>query len=98
MTLLFETAEQAKDFATRHSGVYRLIETERHVYTNWAPVLQKRSFHARMNPFDWANRDISYSPDMCAQTLAILARTCQVGIPYSMPLALVRRRSRSLLQ
>lgn len=98
LTLLFDTAEQAQSFKARHPRANRLIDTDRHVYTNWEPVLQKRSFDPRMNPFEWARREISYAPDMCARTLVILERTCQIPVPYRAPLALVRRRTRQLLR
>ncbi|MFB2351678.1 hypothetical protein, partial [Priestia megaterium] len=37
LTVIFDTPEEAKAFAT-NSGVERLIDTGRHVYTNWEPV------------------------------------------------------------
>ncbi len=98
LTLLFDTAEQAVAFKARHRRVKRLIDAGPHIYTNWVSVMQKRSFDPRMNPFDWARREITYSPDMCARTLDILGRTCQISIPYRVPLALVRRRTRQMLQ
>ncbi len=98
LTLLFETAEQAMDFKARHGRAARLIDTDRHVYTNWQAVLQKRSFDPRMNPFDWARREITYTPDMCARTLDILERTCQIPISYRLPMALLRRRTQRLLR
>ncbi len=98
LTLLFETAEQAAAFKARHRRASRLIDTDRHIYTNWEPVMQKRSFDPRMNPYDWARREITYSPDMCARTLDILERTCQIPIPFRAPLALVRHRMRQVLQ
>lgn len=98
LTLLFDTGEQASGFAARHPQATRLIDTGMHVYTNWGPILQKRSFDPRLNPFDWARRDISYEPDMCARTLDILERTCLIPIPYRRPMPMVRRLARDLRQ
>ena len=97
LTLLFDTAEQAVAFKARHPRAIRLIDTDRHVYTTWESVLQKRSFDRRMNPFDWARREITYSADMCAPTLEILERTCLIPVPYRVPMALVRHRTRRML-
>ena len=56
-----------------NSGVERLIDTGRHVYTNWQPIMTQRVFHERMNPWKWANREITYTNEMCSRTLDILA-------------------------
>jgi dTDP-4-amino-4,6-dideoxygalactose transaminase len=96
MSVIFEKAEDAKKFA-QHSGVERLIETGRHVYTNWVPVLTQRTFDERMNPFKWANREIKYTAEMCRTTLDILERTCRVSLGAQYPLAIMRLRAMMLL-
>jgi dTDP-4-amino-4,6-dideoxygalactose transaminase len=88
--VIFETAEQANDFAAQNKrGVYRLYDSSRHVYTNWQSVLQQRTAHPDMNPYKWTDRKIEYSPDMCAQSLDILKRTCRIGLGENYPLALM---------
>jgi hypothetical protein len=42
-----------------------------------------------MNPYKWTDRKIEYSPDMCAQSLDILKRTCRIGLGENYPLALM---------
>ena len=93
LSILFESAARASAFAARHKMARHLAASDRHVYTNWEPIMQKRSFDARMNPFDWARREIEYSPDMCTRTLDILDRSCAIDIPYRIPSAVLRRRA-----
>lgn len=96
LTVTFDKPEDAKAFANQ-KGVERLIDTGRHVYTNWEPVFARRTFHERMNPFNWAKRKIEYTPDMCQKTLDILARTCRVSLGPQYPLLMMCLRSRMLL-
>ncbi len=79
--LLLDTPEQAEAFAREAGGVV-LINTGRHVYTEWDPVLRHRgAHHDALNPFALPqNRGcrMDYSPDMCARSLDILRRTVRV--------------------
>jgi dTDP-4-amino-4,6-dideoxygalactose transaminase len=95
LSVIFERAQDAKEFAA-HRGVERLIDTGRHVYTNWEPILAQRTFHARMDPYRWANREIAYSAEMCRKTLDILERTCYVALGPQYPLAVIRLQARKL--
>jgi len=36
-----------------------------------------------MNPFNWAQRKIVYTYDMCKETLDILSRSMNIAIPYN---------------
>jgi dTDP-4-amino-4,6-dideoxygalactose transaminase len=96
LSVIFERAEDAKAFATRR-GVERLIDTGRHVYTNWEPIFAQRTFNERMNPYKWARREITYSPDMCSRTLDILERTCRVSLGAQFPMPVMRWRAKMLL-
>jgi dTDP-4-amino-4,6-dideoxygalactose transaminase len=96
LSVIFERAEDAKAFATQR-GVERLIDTGRHVYTNWEPIFAQRAFNARMDPYKWAHREINYSADMCRSTLDILERTCYVSLGPQYPVALMRLRAKALL-
>jgi dTDP-4-amino-4,6-dideoxygalactose transaminase len=96
LTVIFERPEEAKAFA-KQAGVERLIETNRHVYSNWVPVLTQRTFHERMNPYKWANREITYSADMCRKTLDILERTCRVSLGIQYPPLMMRFRAKMLV-
>jgi dTDP-4-amino-4,6-dideoxygalactose transaminase len=97
LSVIFERPEDASAFAAQR-GVDRLIDSGRHVYTNWEPLFAQRSFHARMNPYKWANREITYSADMCIRTLDILARTCRISLIPQYPLSAVRLRAMMLLE
>ncbi|HZK39540.1 MAG TPA: DegT/DnrJ/EryC1/StrS family aminotransferase [Clostridia bacterium] len=85
MTFAFDSEAQARQFS-KSDGVHGTlpIDTGKHVFTRWTPVLEKRgAFHPLMDPFKMdANKNLNhnYSPDMCPNTLDILARTVHVGI------------------
>jgi dTDP-4-amino-4,6-dideoxygalactose transaminase len=96
LSVIFDEPEAAAAFA-KHRGVQRLIDSGRHVYTSWEPILTQRAFDDRMNPWRWARRKIEYSPDMCQRTLDILRRTCNVTLGAQYPLPLMRMQARSLL-
>jgi dTDP-4-amino-4,6-dideoxygalactose transaminase len=94
LSVIFDDPEEARCFGqTRGAG--RLIETGRHVFTNWEAVLQKRSFHERMNPHQWAHREITYRAEDYQTTLDILSRTCRVslGPQYPAPVMLWHKRA-----
>uniref|UniRef100_E6VP93 DegT/DnrJ/EryC1/StrS aminotransferase n=1 Tax=Rhodopseudomonas palustris (strain DX-1) TaxID=652103 RepID=E6VP93_RHOPX len=97
LTVILDTADDAKKFA-QNRGVDRLIDTGRHVYTNWRPIMTQRTFDDRMNPWKWAKRDIQYSEDMCSRTLDILSRTCRVSLGPQYPIPFMEWRGRSLLK
>jgi dTDP-4-amino-4,6-dideoxygalactose transaminase len=97
LSVIFKKPEDAKAFANQ-AGVDRLIDTDRHIYTNWVPVLTQRSFHDRMDPFKWAHRDIKYSADMCRATLDILERSCRVSLGAQYPQPVMHLRAKMLLK
>lgn len=79
----FATEELARSFVEGLKptimGAHLPIDTGRHVYSNWTPILEKRgAVHPAMDPFKMeANKDIipDYSKDMCPRTLDLLSRT-----------------------
>lgn len=89
LAICFQTEKDALSFKEKHN-VGRLIESGRHVYTNWEPLLEQRSFHPKMNPFNWAHRKIEYTRDMCSKTLDILSRSVNIGIPYGQSVTKIR--------
>jgi hypothetical protein len=92
LSVIFDDPQEAKAFGqTRGAG--RLIDTGRHVFTNWEAVRSKRWFHERMNPHQWARREISYRAEDYQATLDILARTCRVslGARYPAPVMLLQK-------
>lgn len=79
----FDTKEEARNFGNA-IGATLPIDTGKHVYSNWTPVMEKRgAFHPLMDPFKMeANRELNhnYTLDMCPRTLDLLARTVYIGI------------------
>ncbi len=84
LTLLFSDADRAREFGTL-SGASCLIETGRHVYTNWQSVVAKRTSHPAMNPYQWIDRQVDYSDTACPRTLDVLSRTCSIGLAPDIP-------------
>ena len=95
VTVFADDVEHAKRLGTI-KGVNRLIDTGRHVFTNWQSVLARRSFDERLNPYQWAQRDIEPSADSCQQTLAILERTCSISCDPQIPMPVIKRMARQL--
>lgn len=95
--VVFDTPEEAAAFQRDNPrGVYRPFDSSRHVYTNWLPVLEKRTAHPGMNPYRWASPELRYTPDMCARSLDILKRTCRIGLGENYPLPVVHMLARRL--
>ena len=85
LALRFESESAARAFAEGCTLKCTLpIDTGKHVYTNWTPVMQKvGALHPLMDPFKMeANRDIipDYTMDMCPKTLDLLARTVYIPV------------------
>ncbi|HEY3332142.1 MAG TPA: DegT/DnrJ/EryC1/StrS family aminotransferase [Capsulimonadaceae bacterium] len=81
----FATADEARAFATAEGvGGGRPIDTGRHVYSNWEPIMHRRAgHHADMNPFTFPQNKrlrMDYCPTMCPRTLDILARTVYIAV------------------
>lgn len=78
--LLLESGTKARAFLEhlKAEGVEAgtPIDSGRHVYTNWEPVLEQRgAHHPALDAFRLAASPVSYSPDMCPRTLSNLERT-----------------------
>ncbi len=83
LPIQFKTVAEAEKFDAA-AGFGRPINTGKHVYSNWTPIMNKcGAFHPAMDPFKMeANKDIvpDYKPDMCPKTLDILARTVYISL------------------
>src|ERR1019366_5806743 len=56
LTIQFPTAKEAKEFVEQHQGlVSRPIDSGRHVYPNWQPLLEQNVVHPKLNPYAWAH-------------------------------------------
>lgn len=91
LILLFGDHARAAQFASRLSRddlpAYRLYHdgsasanVDAHVYADWTPILQKRSWSASGAPWDRHPRAIDYPPDDCAPTVELLRRAVNIDI------------------
>ncbi len=94
LAVSFATGEEASRFAASRLA-NRLIDTGRHVYTNWQPLLARRTFDARIDP--WADSKVEYPLDACTRTLDILERTCSVSLDPDVPMPVMRRFARQMV-
>ncbi|MDJ0752087.1 MAG: DegT/DnrJ/EryC1/StrS family aminotransferase [Ardenticatenaceae bacterium] len=94
LTLKFDDPNKARAFATAR-GLNRMIDTGRHVYTNWLPILARRTAHPKSNPYRDRPNDEKLTERTCPRTLAILERTCSVSMlpeAPSLPYRFLMRR------
>ena len=79
----FPDAERAKKFAAA-LGATILVNTGRHTYTEWDPVLNHQgAHHPAMNPFLMPQNKgcrMKYSKDMCPRSLDLLQRTVMIHL------------------
>jgi dTDP-4-amino-4,6-dideoxygalactose transaminase len=97
--LLFASGEASREFAEKHSTtceLFRPIETDRHVYTNWDPVLNHSVHHPGRNPWNWTRRMLDQGKDCCPRTLDVLAKTVCIKTPFDVTLAEARKIARKL--
>ena len=85
LAIRFNSYEEGKAFAEKE-GVngWTPVETGKHVYTNWTPIMNKvGAFNPLFDPFKMEiNKDIipDYKEDSCPVTLDHLAKTVYVAI------------------
>jgi dTDP-4-amino-4,6-dideoxygalactose transaminase len=80
LALLFENQERAKSFVSRlkERGINAKapLDSGRHVYMNWEPILQKRgAHHPGRDAYRLSPTSPTYTLDMCPKTIDILGRT-----------------------
>ncbi len=84
---LFDTVEKAAKFEALVGGT-RPINTDKHVYKNWIPMLEKRGAHCDamnpyLNPLN-AGRNMNLTKESCPNTLDYLSRTVYLLTKYDM--------------
>ena len=84
LTVYFDDPQEALRFASAR-GVSRLIDTGRHVYTNWQPILGRLSAHTALDPYAWSNCNQGISIESGLATLEILKRTCSFNLVPELP-------------
>ena len=85
VAIRFECAEKAAEFSVAEGiGGTVPINTGKHIYKNWTPIMNKRgALHPLMDPFKMeANRDIipDYREDMCPNTLDLLSKVVYISV------------------
>lgn len=90
LSVYFDDPEEAKRFGSQR-GIARLIDTGRHVYTNWESIRSGVTAHPKMDPYSWAPRDVRIREDSCPKTLEILARTCHIKFMPEIPMVAYKR-------
>lgn len=82
----FGSEKEAREFAAKIGGTLP-IDTGKHVYCNWTPIMEKRgALNPLMDPFKMpanAGLNCNYSHDMCPRTLDLLSRTVYLMIDPS---------------
>ena len=81
----FDSEEKARAFATSEGvGAWLPIDSGKHVYTNWDPLMARRGSHnPALNPFNLPQNKglrFDYEAGMCLKTLDILARTAYISL------------------
>ncbi len=95
LAVAFEDPDRAERFG-QFKGARRLIDTGRHVYTNWQSVTAKRPVHPRLDPHAWASRPVTYDLDSCPETVDVLSRTCAIEMAPELPTAVFRLATRQM--
>ncbi|MES2201675.1 MAG: DegT/DnrJ/EryC1/StrS family aminotransferase [candidate division FCPU426 bacterium] len=90
LVLRLENAKSAQKLCDRlnaqgvpASSWFRSLQSDRHIYYSWKPVLEKRGhYDPRQDPYKItaAGRKIRYDKNMCPRTLDLLARSMTVNI------------------
>ncbi|UCH35840.1 MAG: DegT/DnrJ/EryC1/StrS family aminotransferase [Armatimonadota bacterium] len=86
--LIFDSEDEARAFVTLiapgGAWAYRPIDSGRHVYSNWDPILERRgAYHPAMNPYlrpENRGSKPGYSQNMCPRTTDLLSRAVLIGI------------------
>ena len=88
LPFFFDTEKEALAFKAKADeagiGGTRPIDTGKHVYSNWTPIMEKRgAFNPKFDPFKFEENQglqTDYSADMCKKTLDLLSRAVYVGV------------------
>lgn len=97
LAISFDDPDEASRFG-RNRGARRLLDTGRHVYTNWQSIAARRTAHAALDPYAWAARPIEFDERSCPRTLDILGRTCTVELGPGIPTLAFRMLATRMLR
>jgi dTDP-4-amino-4,6-dideoxygalactose transaminase len=82
---ILPSEEAARKFAASEGiNTEVLINSSKHVYFDWEPIMEKRgSHHPLLDPFKMLqnkNLNMNYHKEMCPNTLDILRKTVKIGM------------------
>jgi dTDP-4-amino-4,6-dideoxygalactose transaminase len=60
--------------------LYQPERVDYHIYAHWQPILSQRAWTPEGGPWRWANREITYTKDMCPRSLALLGRAVHMNV------------------
>jgi len=60
--------------------IYHPDRIDYHIYRHWVPIMEKRTWASKGDPWSHAQREINYSPDMCAHSLDLLGRSIALDV------------------
>lgn len=64
-----------------HAGVmHHPDHSDYHVYCDWLPILQQRTWSANGGPWRWHNEPVKYTREMCPRTLDLLGRAIHLDV------------------
>jgi dTDP-4-amino-4,6-dideoxygalactose transaminase len=100
LALSFPTAKDARRYmsllAKEAVDAETPIDSDRHVYSNWDPILARRgSYHPALNAFarpENAASEVEYSKDMCPRTLDLLGRAVFIDLHPDSTAAEIRKK------
>lgn len=97
VAVLFDRAERANEFGNAR-GARRLIDTGRHVYTNWQSLVAMRTYHPGFDPWQWSGVVPDFSPQACPRTLDVLSRSCAIELAPEVPGLAYRFLSKGIVE
>ena len=84
LLLQFDTEAEADAFSQKHHCL-RLINSGRHVFTNWAPLTERRAYRDDVNPLITPKGLLAkYDESAAPRTLDLMRRTCDVTPRWDM--------------
>lgn len=97
LALIFDTPAACDAFCERNKRGNIFNTAGRHVYLNWAPLVEKRAYRDDANPFlTEAGRDARFDESAAPRTIDILKRTVYVTPEWDVPLEKVREEITAL--
>jgi dTDP-4-amino-4,6-dideoxygalactose transaminase len=92
LALQFESQEEFKAVAAEKGWNSIVSGTDRHIFTNWVPLVEKRAYRDDINPFlSEAGAEADFSAAAAPRTLDILNRSCYMSPAWNAPLAEVEK-------